>query len=136
MTSSKPTPLTNWTPHDIVVYDTTGKSIITTYKASGQVARVDVRMQLMLGELHPGILVVEAQDFDKGTLVISSSEEDRRAPYGVLVSMPVGEFLARHPATYSGPVYGPDTSPAGVIRDDKGQIKGTKRLVCYCNFDK
>ncbi len=132
---TSPKPLTNWTPHDIVVYDDAGKSIIMTYKASGQVARVDVGMQLKLGELHPGIPVIEAQDFDKGTLVISNSEEDGRAPYGILVSMPVGDFLAKYPGMFCGPVYGPDTSPVGVIRDDKGQIKGTKRLVCYCNFD-
>ena len=49
----------------------------------------------------------------------------------ILVSMPVGEILRNEPETYKGAVYGPDTGPDGVLRDDKGVIKGTFGLVLY-----
>lgn len=55
---------------------------------------------------------------------------------GILVSLPVGEYVRAHPAALPGylMVLGPDTSPAHVVRNDKGQIVGTNALVMYRGF--
>lgn len=49
----------------------------------------------------------------------------------LLMSIPVGEFLAAHPEMWKGPVMGIDTSPAGAIRNFNGDITGTRNLVVY-----
>jgi hypothetical protein len=49
----------------------------------------------------------------------------------LIVSMPVGEYLRNNPSRWMGPVFGPDTSPDGAIRDKDGVIIGCNRLVLY-----
>ncbi len=49
----------------------------------------------------------------------------------IFVSMPVGEFLARHPDVWSGPVLGPDTGPDNGIRDAQGRPAGTRAMIVY-----
>lgn len=53
----------------------------------------------------------------------------------IIVSMPVGEFLANNRHLYCGAVYSPDTSPASAIRNEQGTIVGVKRLVLYKERD-
>ena len=53
-------------------------------------------------------------------------------PRVIIVSSLVGEYLAKHQEIFPGvTVVTPDTSPGFVIRDNDGQITGTKRLIGY-----
>lgn len=108
----------NLTPHDIVVLAEDG-SEIRRYPASGQVARATSKTEI-IGELD-GIAVAKQQ---------FGEVEGLPAPEpGVvyLVSMVVGQAVAGT----RDDVYGPDTSPAGAVRDAEGKIIGTRRLVKY-----
>jgi hypothetical protein len=52
----------------------------------------------------------------------------------VIVSAMVGNFIADRPDSFpdlQGRIYGPDTSPQGGVRDDKGKPIGTKGLIRY-----
>lgn len=50
----------------------------------------------------------------------------------VIVSQIVAVHLEAHQNEYKlKNVYSPDSSPEGGVRDDKGQISGTKRLIKY-----
>ncbi len=60
----------------------------------------------------------------------------RKNARAILVSLPVGEYVRAHPDALPGylTVLGPDTSPAHVVRNDKGQIVGSNALVMYRGF--
>jgi len=108
----------NLTPHDIVVVGDDGTEI-RRYPASGQVARVGSRVEIV-GELD-GVPVAKHQ---------YGEVEGLPAPEPgtvYLVSLVVGQALAGT----RDDLYGPDTSPAGAVRDAEGRIIGTKRLVKY-----
>jgi hypothetical protein len=49
----------------------------------------------------------------------------------VVVSALVAEFLVKHHADHFNHIYSPDTGPGGVVRDERGQIKGTLHLIQY-----
>lgn len=50
----------------------------------------------------------------------------------IIVSMPVGEYLANNPDVLPDcEVYGVDSSPKGAIRDNNGAIIGTTQFVRY-----
>lgn len=50
----------------------------------------------------------------------------------IIVSQLVAQYLKEHQETFKlGAVYAPDTGPRGAVRDDKGQIIGTKRLIKF-----
>jgi len=51
----------------------------------------------------------------------------------IVVSTVVAEWLVAHPeaAPQVREIYVPDTGPQGVVRDDKGVIIGTRRLIKY-----
>ena len=74
-----------------------------------------------------GIPVVPAPLFSD---VVGLPSDEEFQP-DILVSMPVGEFLRNHPERYGGAVFGPDTGPDGVVRDQRGTILGTTRLLLY-----
>ena len=53
----------------------------------------------------------------------------------VIVSMMVAEYIVANNCFWvfdALNIVTPDTSPAGVIRDDNGVIIGTKGLIAYC----
>jgi len=78
------------------------------------------------GTALAGLPIVAAPRF---TGIAGALPADPMAP--ILVSMPVGQWIQTHPDAWAGPVLGPDTGPAGVVRGPDGQIAGTKRLVMY-----
>lgn len=126
--------IVNLTPHDVVVYDTNGETVLHVFRASGEVARVNSAPQRHLKNIVSGVPVFEAQRFTdvqwpKWLFCADRSNEIE----GVLVSMPVGQQCASNTDIFSlsFSVYGPDTSPEGVMRDASGRILGTKRLVQY-----
>lgn len=106
----------NTTPHDIVYY-ADGKAVKTFPKAVDSLRLTSAETEAFTND---GMPVVSAPKFTGvvGTL----------PPGPILVSMPVGNFLA---TTGRKEVFGPDTGPESVVRDDKGQIIGCKRFVQY-----
>lgn len=96
-----------------------------TYEASGKTVRMitdEDKRQEVVGP--DGVPVIEDTNF----IGISGLPEDD-AP--IIVSMIAGKYLKDNADIYEGEVYGPDTDVRGVVRDEKGAIIGTKRLVIY-----
>ena len=123
MTSSLP--LLNCTPHDIHIV--VGEQTIT-YKASpAALVRMRSPPQTLLGILPDGVPVFTSQLF-VGT---EGLPPDPKKYSGLIVSMPVGEFLRDHGNPTGIPIYGPDSSPEGAVRNAGGQVIGSRRLVRY-----
>lgn len=113
----------NLTPHALtIVYP--DQSNLIVIPSTGMARLISLEQKEI--ETISGIQVVGPQNF-----ISVEGLGDTLGDTPILVSMPVGEYLARNPAFYNGPVYGPDTSPIGVVRNEKGEITGTKRLVRY-----
>ena len=104
----------NLTPHAIVVETDNGQ---ITFEPSGTVARVSTHTRVV-GTLDNGIPVVER----------SYGEVEN------VLELPCDPFLVssmvldRLPKEYSGVAFSPDTG-LGAIRDDKGHIVATSRLI-------
>jgi len=106
----------NLTPHDVVIVNENGEEI-KRYPASGNVARVNTQSEL-IGEVD-GIQVVRTKYGDVDGL------PDKKPDTVYLVSLVVAQALRGSRTD----VYVPDTGPGSVVRDDKGQIIGVKRLM-------
>ena len=117
--------IVNLCPHDVVVYSN-DKRIISTFKATGQTLRLKEETGKNLQNLGGTIPVVTPTKY---------IGLDGNYPTGdviLLVSQLVGEYILDNLTTIDVKgVYSPDTGPNGVVRDDKGQIIGTKRLKKY-----
>ena len=112
--------IVNLTPHDIVVIAEDG-SEIRRYPASGQVARAKTET-VVVGEID-GVPVARQAFGDVQGL------PDPQPDTLYIVSMVVGQALGGSRTD----VLGPDTSPAGAVRDAEGRIIGTRRLVAYAD---
>ena len=122
----------NLTPHDVVVYDSKGETVLHVFRACGDVARVNSAPQHYVKTIVSSVPVFEAQTFTDIQWPKSVLSDQQNELEGVLVSMPVGQQCANNSdESVSFSVYGPDTSPEGVVRNESGQIIGTKRLVQY-----
>lgn len=119
----------NLTPHDVVVVGDDSDDPLHTFPAHGGQARLTSAEQRLVEIINGNVPVYEPQKFTG----IAWPENLPKNPSGVIVSMAVGEHcrLAAEDKNLGFRVYGPDTSPAGAVRNDKGQIVGTKRLVRY-----
>lgn len=58
---------------------------------------------------------------------IDNMPTDESVP--IFVSLPTGEYIRNNKLRTN--VFGPDTGPAGVVRDKKGGIKGCIQFVQY-----
>ena len=105
----------NLTPHSIVVETDNGHRI--TFEPSGTVARVSTHTSVV-GTLDNGISVVERSYGEVDNVPTLPCE-----PF--LVSSMVLDQL---PKEYGGVAFAPDTG-LGAIRDDKGHIIATSRLI-------
>ena len=103
----------NLTPHAITIETDNGR---TTFEPAGIIARVDTHTELV-GTVD-GIPVVERSYGE-----VENVPELLCDPF--LVSSMV---LDRLPKEYSGVAFAPDTG-LGAIRDDKGHIVATSRLI-------
>ena len=123
-------PMINCTPHDVHVYDEAGKEIQVTYPRSDYVLRLIQKPQTEVGPLTAPngriISVYSPQEF--GDVEGLPSYESGHCP-DILVSLLVGQRL-RENGAWPGGVFGPDTG-TGAVRDEKGQIIGTKWLIQY-----
>jgi len=108
--------IVNLTPHDVVIVNDNSEEI-KRYPASGQVARVNTQAE-PIGEVD-GIQVVRTKYGDVDGL------PDKQPDTVYLVSLVVAQALRGSRTD----VYVPDTGPGSVVRDDKGQIIGVKRLM-------
>jgi len=124
----------NCTPHDIFLVDDK-KNVLRKFPKTSVDVRLQTKPQVELPFQTLGLPVVSKQTFtgidwpmNRDLLI-----PDYVIPKGswILVSMPVGEYLASHPDECEHWVFGPDTGPGGAVRDQQGQIYGTKRLVFY-----
>jgi hypothetical protein len=109
--------LVNLTPHEVILYDSTGQSIALKIPPSGKVARVTTKSEI-IGEIN-GIPV-------------------RKTTYGDIVDLPDPQpdiiyvvstivLLALKDKGIVRPdVVSPDTNPDSVMRDPQGKILGVK----------
>jgi hypothetical protein len=119
----------NLTPHDVHVLNDDGSTLLT-YPKSGQQVRLISKPQIPVDCDLEQVPVVSAQSWSN---VDQSIKIDPNVTH-LLVSMPVGEFLARSPISnqyWNYTIIGPDTGPQGAVRDQTGRIVGTRRLVLY-----
>ena len=126
--------LLNFTPHKIQIKCENG---MMDYEVIGNL-RLKAENQVTIETLPQGIIVRNPQKFIGLDIpdILNDSKERH-----ILVSMPVGEWLAAHPEVLPNvKVYGPDTGPSQVIRrtkeesDEKnkeGEILGSKSVVRY-----
>ena len=133
--------LLNLTPHDIHVFDAKGRTTTIPAFSKGDGARMKTEEQQYRGliaktDTFDGIPVYTAQIFTK---VQWPEGFDAKLAQSVIVSMPVGQYLAkeadagRHPGFA---VYGPNTGPDptyGAVREN-GQIIGTRSFELYVAF--
>jgi hypothetical protein len=104
------------------------KNVLRTFVKSGHDVRLESAPQVELPFQTLQLPVVSRQKFTSVIWPPQSIPEKSC----ILVSMAVGEFIAANPrASDQYWVFGPDTGPGGVMRDQRGQICGTKRLVFY-----
>lgn len=119
----------NLTPHDVHVLNDDG-SILLTYPKSGQQARMISKPQVSVDCDLGDVPMVSAQRWSN---VDQSVEIDPEVTH-LLVSMPVGDFIARSHISnkyWNYTIIGPDTGPQSAVRDQNGRIVGTRRLVLY-----
>jgi hypothetical protein len=118
----------NLTPHNIIVQPT-GSGPTIFYARSDIVARLNTKEQGFVKTLEDGSPVYTPQIF---TSVFPRRPQLTNEQIGVIVSMPVAEWIKKKKgAKWAGNVYCADTGPEGVLRDERGVIIGTKRLVQY-----
>lgn len=118
----------NLTPHDIVLHH--GDDVYT-FPASGAVARVE-QLPAKVADTFDDIPIWSAPVYGDVIWPDSINEDDDID--AVIVSMVVGNAVQNcndEGWALGFAVYGPDTSPDSVVRDEKGQIIAVKRLVCY-----
>ena len=122
----------NTTPHEIVVWGT-GDASDTVIARFPPARDAQLRMKttpvVKLPPLNDVVPVVSAPAFVSFDGPVEDMLEST-----LIVSMPVGEFIRQNhdaPEFECMRVYGPDTGPDAVVRNDSGQIVGTGRLVLY-----
>ena len=104
----------NLTPHEIVIFDNEGRSVIKRIPPSGQVARVSVK-RTKVAEID-GVPVYKTEYGEIEGL--PEPKEDTVYIVSILV-------LQALKGTRKD-VVAPDTSPASAIRDEQGRIKGVR----------
>ena len=122
----------NTTPHDVHVHTPSGAVYTIASDPLRQLrmrqsAPSDAPIELLLApDVH--LSVTAAPQF---TSIDGPMEELLESV--ILVSMPVGEFIRAHRADgfEATVVLGPDTGPAGAVRDGAGRIVGTRGIVMY-----
>lgn len=138
MTAIGSSTLVNCTPHPIHVYnvsdDGSTKEIIETYPPSGIVPRLKQTAQEQIDTIPASLegRVVPIYSAPQLGAVEGLPEFAEGEHKPIIVSLLVAQQL-RDTKSWPCAVYAPDTGPAGVVRDDKGQIIGTKWLIEYYN---
>ena len=144
----------NLTPHEIVVYDESGKNVILRIPPSGQIARVHSE-QVVVEKVDGIPVVVTVYSEVEGLPPVCENckiygqkncplirgytkekiKENTNTNFCVL-QVPkkyfiVSSIVAQHVSRED--VLAPDTSPDSVVRDEKGRILGVRRFQVF-NF--
>ena len=123
----KATQIVNLTPHSIKLYANSGT--ITMFPPRGKVIRLQSIEQQSESVTINGDSVPISSPPCFEPVIYWPMMKDCHA---VLVSMPVGQIIQRNPEF--GPpyeVWGPDTGPDHVVRDEDGCILGTTQFIRY-----
>jgi len=124
--------IVNCTPHPVNIYDADKNGVIANFPTSNYAPRLEQRPQQKMGVITApngtSICVFSPQKFEGVTGLPDCEYGDHP---DIIVSMLVGQRL-QETKQWSGAVYGADSGPAAVVRNEKGQIQGTTRLVQYC----
>lgn len=117
--------IVNHTPHGINVYTEDG-TYAFYFPAQQPCIRLDTAPVEPCAPISGGIATIAPPRYT-GLLPASGFGPD------IIVSQLVATYLMDHPevAPQVKTIYCPDTGPAGAVRNDKGEITGTKRLVRY-----
>lgn len=114
----------NFTPHTVKLYLQNGDVI--EIPSEGRVYLISEQHKCSEITVNGCIVELVSKQIFTG---VKGLPDDTTKP--IIIPMVVGEYLDTHPSDYKGCYYSPDTSPEGVVRDTKGDIIGTKRLVTY-----
>lgn len=140
------TQLLNLCPHDIVIRGVDCVSDKKTIEGKSVISHVDDAVITLTpcdpgkgarctevvkkNEIHTknlGFRVNDVPEYDNVTGIPTDCDDGST---GIIVSMLVGQHIAKHPELWKGPVYGPD-SGSTAIRDEKNQIKAVTGLILY-----
>jgi len=124
--------LVNLTPHDIVVYDREGKTVLRRYERSGHTCSVVEKDPAE--ETGGSVKIIEGMQVLRPRVQtgLSYAPEDCRPD--VIVSQITAQYIVSNWTwfrKYFGSVFTPATDMTYSVRDDRGQIIGTKALIQY-----
>lgn len=119
----------NHTPHDIIIYK--DGNVVASFPPSTPILRLTQTTQSHTHEIQ---LVM-----GNNSITIASPPQyvglSDAVSGDILVSQLVAQWLVDHPDVqkFHGitSIYSPDTGPGGVVRNEKGEIIGTKKLIKY-----
>lgn len=122
----------NCTPHDIVIYDEEKKKILYTFKSNKEYnIRLDVSKQEKIKNITVNeveIPIWSNQNF-VGVIIEKNGEKIKLDVCNIyIVSSLVKQYYQSKNDCYNQYLFVPDTNK-GVVRDDKGNIIGTTRLL-------
>lgn len=115
----------NLTPHDINYVDATGQTY--TLRSTTSTRAVSEPTHRLDPVHHAGLNCIAEPRFI-GIENFPFSEERPDEWRNVIVA---GLAAPHVPQWFTKGVYGPDTGPDAVVRDDAGRIIGTRQFICY-----
>lgn len=110
----------NYTPHNVVIYDSEGANIVYEFKSSGIIRGVSSK-QTLIEILNDIIPIVTPQRMEN-----LETPPNYNKDQNIIISMLCVSQLLE--SGHRGNIYTPDSGPDSVVRDNKGSIIGVKRL--------
>jgi hypothetical protein len=121
--------LLNYTPHELTIWDSKKQDVLVRIPVSGKAIRLTQAEQI--GATSRKIDQHEVPCVSKPTF-IGVTDMPPGEDLSIVVSSLVAEFLSNSESSSKfANIYAPDTSPDGCVRNEKGEIIGTTRLVQY-----
>jgi hypothetical protein len=119
---------TNFMPHELVVYSADGARELFRAPASGNVARLTDMEPDLTYALVEGMEVLVRRGPPLFTAL--SFGEGVRCEGPVIVSDLVARYMTDN-CRFLHAIWAPDTNPRSVVRNDAGQIVGTKCMILH-----
>ena len=131
----------NLTAHELVFYDASGSTIRARLASHSELRLVsdtsDVPAHLSAWDVTDGhgvrVPVTYPQSFAglAKTPMVAALWPNLTCRDVILVSKPVGQYLAMHPDLCEAKVLGPNTGPKSVVLDAQGKTLGVRALEMY-----
>ena len=117
----------NLTPHDVHAYGETFESKKDDLRL---LPKDDTSYDFQLPDSKKSVKVANPPNYIGVTPYNFHKRYNKK---GLIMSKLVADYLIEHLDEYPGEyeIFCPDTNPGFVVRDDKGQIIGTKRFIRY-----